>query len=338
LKTNTGSLASKPNAPLPTASLPYNPQPLGSDTQKQFASMMDQVLTQEGPKAKHTPKQKGRRSRLIWVLVVAAILVLLLLLAVFGFKLIPLPQLFSAETVTFYNTVETLPENAPVLIAMDYSPSFTAELQPISQTLLTQLVAKDARVSFISTEPTGPFFADQLLQSITQKVPSYNLAEKTANLGYLAGGAAGLQGFALHPTIAIQQGWDGGDVWSSPALAGVNDLSKFAMIVVLSDNADSAREWIEQVQPHLGAVPLLIASSSQNGPLLQPYTASHQVKGLVSGIPGWASYENILGKGGENAGLWSLYLVGQIIAILLIIVGVILRFTSENRVRDRKEK
>jgi hypothetical protein len=339
LMDDTGSYSQKQilaasSTPLASAS----PVPPGSETQKQYATMMDQVLTRESPVVASVTKSKKRRNRLILAAVIVVVLLILLLSAAVRLGFLPMPQLFSAETVTFYNTVETLPENAAVLIVLDYSPAFAAELQPISQTLMDQLVAKEARMSFISTQPSGPFFADQLLKQVSERFPQFDLAGKTANIGYLAGGASGLQEFAIHPKIAISRAWDGQPLWSKPALAGISSLDQFSSVIVFTESIDSARDWIEQVQPRLGAVPLLVASSAQTWPLLQPYSSTNQVKGLVAGISGGAAYERILGKNDTGSDLWGLYLVGQFLAVLIILLGVVFRVYHENRSSKSKGK
>jgi hypothetical protein len=337
LKPTTGSLAGKSSASAPSASVAPIPPAGKSETQKQYAAMMEQVLTRGPAPAAPAQKTKKRSRKVVWVVIVALVLILLLILSAVGLGFLPLPQLFSTETVTFYNTVETLPAGAPVLVALEYSPAFAAELHPISLSTMEQLASKDARVSFISTQPAGPILSEQLLQQIHSRYPSYDLSANTVNLGYIAGGSTGLQGFALRPAGVIQKGWNGQPAWNKPALAGVSSLDQFAAVIVLSENADLSRDWIEQVQPRMGSVPLLIATSAQTGPLLQPYSASGQIKGLVAGISGAAAYENILGKPSRGSTLWGLYLVGQILAILLIFLGLILRVTRDRQNQTRRE-
>jgi ABC-type dipeptide/oligopeptide/nickel transport system permease subunit len=138
--------------------------------------------------------------------------------------------------------------------------------------------------------------------------------------------------------IAISRGWDGQPLWSKPALAGISNLDQFSSVIVFTESMDSARDWIEQVQPRLGAVPLLVASSAQTWPLLQPYSSSNQVKGLVAGISGGAAYEKILGKSNTGSDLWGLYLVGQFLAVLIILLGVVYRVYHENRSIKSKGK
>ncbi len=66
---------------------------------------------------------------------------------------------------------------------------------------------------------------------------------------------------------------------------------------MLTDHADSARVWIEQLQTlkqadrTLANQPLLVVSSAQAGPMLQPYVSSQQINGLVNGLADAARYE-----------------------------------------------
>jgi uncharacterized integral membrane protein len=333
LSSTTGPLSGK--TPLPVTTTPLGPTPpvMKSETQQQYAAMMEQVLTRGPASAEQAPKQKKHSRKLLWVVIVALVLIVLLLFAAVGLGFLPLPQLFSAETVSFHRAIETLPAGVPVLVALEYSPAFAAELHPISTMTMEQLALKEANVTFISTQPSGPILAEELLDQINQKIPSYDLSSKSENLGYLAGGSTGLLGFALHPPGVVRIGWDGQPAWSKPALEGVTSLDQFAAVLVLSENADISRDWIEQVQPRLGTTPLLIATSAQTGPLLEPYSASGQIKGLVAGISGAVAYENMIGTQTEGSNLWGLYLAGQILAVLVILLGLILRVT-----RDRKNQ
>ena len=331
LKPTTGSLPGKSVAPSTAQLSPAPPTAAKTETQQQYAAMMEQVLTRGPAPTSQAQNPKKRSKKLLWGLIVGLVLIILILLAAVGLGFLPLPQLFSAETVSFHGAVEALPAGAPVLVGLEYSPAFAAEMQPISTTIMQQLALKDANVTFISTQAAGPILAEQLLQQTHEVFPSYDLSQKTENLGYLAGGSTGLLGFALHPAIVIRKGWDGQPAWSKPALEGISSLDHFAAVFVLSENADISRDWIEQVQPRLGNVPLLIATSAQTGPLLEPFTASGQVRGLVAGISGAAAYENILGKPSEGSGLWGLYLAGQLLAVLVILLGLVFRVTHDRR-------
>jgi ABC-type spermidine/putrescine transport system permease subunit II len=100
-------------------------------------------------------------------------------------------------------------------------------------------------------------------------------------------------------------------------------LSGFAMLVVLTENPDLARTWIEQVQPVLGNSPMIMVLSAQAEPLVRPYyeSGSPQVQGLVVGLVSGASYESLLGREGIAARYWDSFSVGMLVAALLILVG-----------------
>jgi hypothetical protein len=96
----------------------------------------------------------------------------------------------------------------------------------------------------------------------------------------------------------------------------------------LTDHAESARVWVEQIQSAKRAdimltnQTLLVIASAQAGPLLQPYVSSRQVTGLISGLAEAARYEyknNI--PLGITRSYWDAFSVGLLMAVLLIVAG-----------------
>jgi hypothetical protein len=92
--------------------------------------------------------------------------------------------------------------------------------------------------------------------------------------------------------------------------------------MLITDNADSARAWIEQTASARGAIPLVVISSAQASPMIQPYYASQQVNGLVSGLYGGALFEqNNAGRPGIARKYWDAYSIGMLLAMALIVGG-----------------
>ena len=93
-------------------------------------------------------------------------------------------------------------------------------------------------------------------------------------------------------------------------------------MVVISNDSDTARIWVEQVQPLLDGTPLVMVLSAQAEPMVRPYygTQDAPVQGIISGIKGGATYELVAG---ENLGqvYWDPFSVGLIIAVGSILVG-----------------
>jgi hypothetical protein len=109
-----------------------------------------------------------------------------------------------------------------------------------------------------------------------------------------------------------------------PQLAGVTSLSQFAALILITDDADSARAWIEQTTSSRGEVPVpfVVISSAQASPMLQPYFASGQISGLVSGLHGGALFEQYNNRNpGIAIAYWDAYSIGMWFAVILIFVG-----------------
>lgn len=131
------------------------------------------------------------------------------------------------------------------------------------------------------------------ITEIGQKIPAYDLDRHLVNLGYLAGGSTGLQFLSGDIRSALPFTHDFEAAWRSPVLESVRTLNDMGAVLILSDNAEHARFWVEQIEPGLEAVPLMFVSSAQSAPLLQPYYQSGQVSGYIAGFTGSLAYENI---------------------------------------------
>ena len=102
-------------------------------------------------------------------------------------------------------------------------------------------------------------------------------------------------------------------------------------MLLLTDHAESGRVWVEQFQsiretdplfPALTNQPLIMVTSAQAGPLLQPYVLSGQVTGMVSGVAEAARYEyknNV--PPGIARNYWDAFGIGLMISIVLIVIG-----------------
>lgn len=294
-----------------------------SDRQHQHAALIDEMLGDEArPQA-----PRGERShvpeRIVRVVIALVLIAALLLPLASNLRSMPLPNLFQPDTVAFHRVVEALPAGAPVLLAVEYEPGLSGEMQIASAPVVTQLNARAARLALVSTNPSGPVLAENLLGAA-----GVSESLMYTNLGFLPGGTAGLQEFASRPRVAMQYGLDGSPAWSTDALTGVEEINQFGAVIVLTENAETARAWIEQVQPRLGSVPLLMVVSAQAAPMVQPYIDSGQVQGMVSGMSGGAMYAQISGQGGAWLDYWDAYQFGIFAAIAFILLGGVVQIFS----------
>jgi hypothetical protein len=70
------------------------------------------------------------------------------------------------------------------------------------------------------------------------------------------------------------------------------------------------------------SIPVVVVSSAQSTPMIQPYYASGQIKGLVSGLYGGAIFEQAnAGRPGTTRVYWDAYSIGMLLAMALIVFG-----------------
>jgi hypothetical protein len=285
-----------------------------TDEQQAGAALFEEILASEtAPRPVPTPSSFTSQSILRWILTA---LILLVLGAMIGLQSqsMPVPTALPAEVGAASNAIVRIPDNAPVLVVLDYEPSLAGEMEAVSGPLLNQVVsAHRPNLSFLSTSPNGPALVRRLMTNVKIGAPS--AGEQYINLGYLPGGSAGVLTFVESPQTAI------------PA-AGFESFSQYAAVILLTDHADSARAWVEQLDARkqsdvgLAGQPLLIVASAQAGPLLQPYASSGQVAGMISGLADAARYESVNNvPPGIARTYWDAFGIGLLLAIILITFG-----------------
>jgi hypothetical protein len=95
-------------------------------------------------------------------------------------------------------------------------------------------------------------------------------------------------------------------------------------MIVITDNTESARAWVEQVTPvrAVAPFPLLVVSSAQAGPMLVPYYESGQVNGLINGLyDGAISEQRNFGRPGTVRLYWDAYSLGILLTMSLMLGG-----------------
>jgi hypothetical protein len=194
------------------------------------------------------------------------------------------------------------------------------------------------KLAVLASSPNGPALAERFLTE-TQSQHTYERGVEYVNLGYLPGGAAGMLSFINAPRQAVNGYLDELSYWQTPPLAEIQQFTDFSAVLILTDDVERGRAWIEQGSAQLNAanVPLLMAVSAQAEPIIYPYYASAQVDGLVSGLYGGATYDRLLGQEGLGRTYWEAYSFGLLAAEILIVVGAVLNFLTGMRARQKLE-
>jgi hypothetical protein len=113
--------------------------------------------------------------------------------------------------------------------------------------------------------------------------------------------------------------------WLQPPLSSVKDLSDFTMVVVLTEDPEVARTWIEQAKPALAAMgkPLVMAVSAQAEPLVYPYYAGgeRQVNGIVGGLAGAQALDRLTGQQSFRGTNQDAFGAGILVGAIAILLG-----------------
>jgi hypothetical protein len=239
----------------------------------------------------------------------------------------------SQQVIDTYNLLELELSSGSALavVAFDYNPAEAAELNPVSTVFIRHMMDRGAKILAVSTAPTGPELAQSVLE---ESAGSRVYGEDYLNLGYIPGGAAGLQAFANNPWSLFSGTDYAGRVETgraAPAAAGLGDsLAEVDILLILTADRDDLVGWVEQVGrlEAMQGVGIVAGTSASLEPWVQPYFPG-QIGGVVSGIPGAAQYELRLDlhEGAQLTGgpvyLRDSQLLGLGVAIVLIALGLL---------------
>ena len=81
------------------------------------------------------------------------------------------------------------------------------------------------------------------------------------DLGYLSGGARAMARFAASPGSVLTVYKDGISIWDTEPFQEIHSMDDFAAVILLSENPDTSRDWIEQAGRYLTDTPLLLIIS-----------------------------------------------------------------------------
>ncbi len=313
-----------------------------TDQQEKQARALQALLAEEfSPRPAPEKSIVSRQNALRWLLGLV-----ILLAALVPFLLPPLrvppPNKILPAALAAYQRVAEVPAGAPVLVGVDYSPGFASEMESAAAPVLDDLLSRGALLTVVSTQPTGPDLAAHLLES-TLGARGYREGEHYLNLGYLPGGTAGLYAFARSPRLVLAYVPGHQEAWQTPMLASVQSLSDFALVLVITEDAETARAWLEQVQPVLDAdTPLVMVISAQAEPMVEPYyeTSPRQAAGIVTGVEGGMAYATMGGKTSPAAetGQWSSYSYIVLVAVLMMaMAGLYNLAMGWKEARERRE-
>jgi hypothetical protein len=238
-----------------------------------------------GPAPLHEPMQIiiPRRAALL-PKAVRVVLYLLLLLA----AIVPLitggtsPWIGLDATTEAVTIANELPGGSVALISFDYGASYAGEMNPIVQAVVQDLARRGVRVVAMSTRAAGNALAERIFRAVTDELPEYTYGDDYVILGYLPGQEAGLR--------ALGQGLRNAYIVDHvrrvpldelPLMAEVTTVADFDRVLLLADDGQTVRQWIEQVHSR-SPMMVDVLTTTRIQPLLIPYRQSGQLHSLMA--------------------------------------------------------
>jgi hypothetical protein len=271
--------------------LPRAPRPAAVARAELLQGLLSRpLITPPTAEIREAPRQSGwvLTRFLVGVILLAAILLpMLVRLPLFGPPTAP-----TAEAL--FATVNHLPGNTPVLIAWEYGPAESDEMDRVAGPLIEHLLRREARLIVVSTRMEGPAAAEALLAS--RLVDPSERSRRIANLGYLPGQAAGVRE-ALGNLGGRTEAMTGLPASQLDIMADVHSIADVGMVVILAAQPDDLKTWLEQISVANPNVPVVAGVSARIELISTPYLAAGQLRGMVAGLTGGAVYERQLDTG-----------------------------------------
>jgi hypothetical protein len=271
--------------------LPRAPRPAAVARAELLQGLLSRpLITPPTAEIREAPRQSGwvLTRFLVGVILLAAILLpMLVRLPLFGPPTAP-----TAEAL--FATVNHLPGNTPVLIAWEYGPAESDEMDRVAGPLIEHLLRREARLIVVSTRMEGPAAAEALLAS--RLVDPSERSRRIANLGYLPGQAAGVRE-ALGNLGGRTEAMTGLPASQLDIMADVHSIADVGMVVILAAQPDDLKTWLEQISVANPNVPVVAGVSARIELISTPYLAAGQLRGMVAGLTGGAFYERQLDTG-----------------------------------------
>ena len=308
-----------------------------TDLQQTHANMLAELVQAEGD-VKALPSAPLFTSQgLMRILIALALIGVILLSMAAGVPQLAEPTINqNIDVFTASQFIAGLPTGVPVLVVVDYAPGFSGDVSPLLASVVDHLATKNESVALVSTLPTGSMQVESLLAQVKARPGMEAVSINYANLGFIPGGSSGILAFIQDPVRTLP-----GSALNTPALQKIHSLADFALVVVATENPETARTWIEQVRPLFPQIPLVMALSAQAEPLVRPYydASPQQIQGLLSGYSAALVYDAALGRRTGTAALWSPFATGLSAAVLLMVAGLLtnllLGFLARNKEKAR---
>jgi hypothetical protein len=233
------------------------------------------------------------------------------------------------------------------LVAFEYGPTASGELDDLARAVLRDLVGRGVRPVVVSTYPSGAIHAYGIMAGLGRD-RLLTMREDYVMLGYLPGGAAGVRALisALHEPGLQRQFVFGTDIEGRPAALDEAALDSLRTnpAFLLAETQDDVRNWAEQFRvPGTGeGLPLVLLTTASASPAAAAYSQEGRITGPLVGLRDALLYQEARGLFATAeaervaAQRWQSTGLGALLAAVTILIGAALNMIRSLRRRNRR--
>lgn len=241
------------------------------------------------------------------------------------------PVGISKEVRSVYDFVDHLKPGDNLFVAIDFDPGTLAELQPMTEAILTQAFNHGAHVVLTALSQFGPSMAEEIIEGVAAKTGKKRDIDYTF-LGYKPYPGIVILAMGSDYRVPFPTDYYGTPLDSIPMMRDMHNYKDVKAVISLA-GSNVADMWIGFGNAKYG-VPLALGVTGVMGTDYYPYLQTGQIFGLIPGIKGAAEYEQLAGiRGLGSRGMPYQVTTHAVILAFMIVTNV--AYITQRRARRR---
>lgn len=223
------------------------------------------------------------------------------------------------STRQYYERIEQLPAGSTVLVSFDFDPSSKPELEPTAYATMEHLFRKNIKAVCMSLWSTAPVIATEILSNVSKKMGK-EYGKDWCYLGYRDGRHSVINSMGINIYTLFSEDFSRNKTSELPIMKGINTLKDFPLIIDFEAGDPGIETWIQFCVDKFN-IDLIGACTAVIEPSRSQFLQSKQLKGLVAAMRGAGEYEGLVGVKGKGTRAMNAIQLGQLLVVVLIILG-----------------
>lgn len=235
-----------------------------------------------------------------------------------GIKLPILPMYPTRAARSFFEAVESMPDDKITLVACDFDPGTLGENGPQCRAVIEHLMRCRKKFIIMGLDQVGPTIAQAYAEELGKKY-GYRYGIDYCNFGWITGGQMFLERMCRDLHAAVKQDKMGTPINEIPMMQNVRSAKDIGLVIEFTGSG-LLPLYIATFHAQFG-VKLAQGCTGIIGPEQFPYLDSGQLCGLLVGLKGAAEYEEMLKTVGGGKRTMLPQSAGHLLIIVLVVLG-----------------